>query len=125
MEWRPGAACPGARIVRQPEALLGLESASGAAPRSLPGFRNASGDVLSGPRSVLAFLDANASRIGADPTGRALRERVIAETERSAARLEELGRDRSAAEYAADDLVMAAYRLPAAMRSVVDGEYDH
>jgi len=68
-------------------------------------------------------LDANASRISADPTGRVLRQHVVAETEASAARLEELSRDRSAAERETEDLVMTAYCLPGAARSVIDGEY--
>lgn len=100
-----------------------LESVFGVPPRGLPGFRNASGYALSGPRSILAFLDAKASLVSADPTGRALRQRVAAETEASVARLGELSRDRAAAERDADDLVMAAYRLPSAARSAIDGEY--
>lgn len=96
----------------------------GADPRSLPG----STTLLAYDRHTLnelaAVLGPSAARLQVDPASRRFRELLSGELEASLDRLVPLTGELTAAVDEADGLVYELYEIPAALRAVVDREYE-
>ncbi len=96
----------------------------GADPASLPGSTVLTRYELHTLNAVVAVLERSSGALRVEPGSRAFRERLASELESSLDRLTPLEAELKSSIADADDLVYDLYELPAALRAVVDREYD-
>lgn len=114
-----------AAISRERQELLDwLGGQLGTDPAGLPGSTVLTAYERHTLNELIAVLERSAGALRVEPGSRTFREQLATELEASLDRLSPLQADLRSGIAEADDLVFNLYGLPAALRTVVDREYD-